>query len=319
MAQYTRKLKKGIRWWFKFDLDNRTYNSKCVYMSKNEAKKAENAKYREISKQARNPSQEPVLSLLEGINSRLDNIKVKKSKRYYVENQSYYRILLEHFGTVALKDIKKSDINALLLKMSLESQAKGFDNYKINSMLRITKALFNHCIDEFDLDFKNPCIGIKPFSVKRKLKYIPPDEDIEVVLQNCDPEERLLIEFVRDTACRINEALRVTGNDIHKDYVILYTKKSRNSDLVPRKVPRPICLNDITIKNEEVLFKRWQTYPRFLEDKIKMLNLKTWSWHNLRHRKASIMSKNGVPLFDIMSLLGHSNLKTTQGYLQQLL
>lgn len=318
MAQYSRKLKRGIRWWYKFDLNGKTYFSKAIYLSKIEARKAENLQYETISSQARNTSQKVILSLLEAVNSRLDYVKVKKSKRYYVENQSYYKILLEHLGNVPLENIRKNDISSLLLKMSIDAQSKGFDNYKINSMLRITKALFNHSIDEFDLHFKNPCIGIKPFSVKRKLKYIPPDEDIDIVLNTCDPEERLLIEFVRDTACRINEALRLTGNDIQKDFVILYTKKSRNSDLVPRKVPIPSCLKNITIENKELLFKRWQTYPRFLEDKIKILKLNTWSWHNLRHRKASKMSKEGVPLFDIMCFLGHSNLTTTQGYLQQL-
>lgn len=318
MAQYPRKLKKGIRWWFKFDLDNKTYISKCVYLSKNEAKKAENSKYEEISKQARNPTQKPVLSLFEAIDSRLDYVKVKKSKRYYIENKAYYKILIDHFGDIPLENINKAAMNSLFLEMSAKAKSQGIDNYKVNSMLRITKALFNHCIDEFELNMKNPCVGIKPFSVKRKLKYIPPHEDINAILEICDPEEKLLISFVRDTACRINEALKITGNDIHKDYVVLYTKKSRNSDLVPRKVPKPDCLIKCTLENDVLLFKRWQTYPRFLEDKVKLLRQKTWSWHNLRHRKASLMSKEGVPLFDIMCLLGHSNLKTTQGYLQQL-
>jgi site-specific recombinase XerD len=43
-----------------------------------------------------------------------------------------------------------------------------------------------------------------------------------------------------------------------------------------------------------------------------------WTWHNLRHKYASELCRKGVPLFEIMNLLGHSNLKTTQNYLQLL-
>jgi len=123
-------------------------------------------------------------------------------------------------------------------------------------------------------------------------------------------------DFVMDTACRIGEALRVTGKDILENDVILYTKKSRNSNLVPIKLPKPQCIENIKLYTDERLFNRWSDCPRFLEDKVKELKQRNWSWHNLRHRKASIWSKQRLPLYEIMVLLGHSNLKTTQGYLQ---
>jgi integrase len=321
MAQYSRKLKKGIRWYYKFDFMGKTYFSACIYVSKGEAKKAETAKYEEVSLKERSPELfvESHISLLEAINSRLDSLQVKRTIRYYKENKAYYKILIERLGDLNINAIKKTDINSLLLDTSKKAQEAGDDNYKVNSMLRVYKALFNHAIEEFDLNIKNPCIGIKPFSIKRKLKYIPPDSHIEAVLSLCDKEEKLLITFVMETGCRINEALRVTGTDILPEYIILYTRKSKHSDLVPRKVPHPGCLKGIIIDMEERLFSRWITYPKFIEDKVKQLAQKSWCWHNLRHRKASLMSKEGKPLFDIMSLLGHSNLSTTQGYLQTIL
>jgi len=87
---------------------------------------------------------------------------------------------------------------------------------------------------------------------------------------------------------------------------------------MPRKVPRPECLPYEEYNKPERIFKRWTDQPRFLEKKVKELNQKSWSWHNLRHRYASKLSKEGRPLFEIMSLLGHSNLSTTQNYLQLL-
>lgn len=317
MAQYPRKLKKGTRWWYKFDYDGKTYFSCAIYLSKTEAKKAENAKYEELSNQARNPSQKPILSLLQAITERLDYVEVKKSKDYYKDNKRYYKILMDEVGDIPFCDVKKSQIEDLLLKTSKNQKAIGNDNYSVNGMLNVYKALFNYIIDKHDLNMKNPCNKIAKFSINKKLKYIPSDKDIEAVKAICDEGQKMLIDFVMETACRISEAIRLTGKNILEDSVILYTKKSANSNLVPRKLPKPDCIKNIKLDPDERLFNRWSDCPRFLEDKVKELGQRNWCWHNLRHRKASIWhNKEKRPLYEVMVLLGHSNLKTTQGYLQ---
>lgn len=316
MAQYSRKLSKGIRWWYKFDFKGITYNSDCIYLSKNEAKKGEADKLKEVSTLMRNPSLKVEIGLLEAINERLDDVKVKKSIDYFKDNKRYYSELLNRLGDVPLSSITRKDINDFLLEQATKAKEEGRDNYAVNYRMNIIKTLFNYAIESHELPMRNPCAKITPFSVKKKLKYIPSDKDIEAVKELCDEEQKKLIDFVSETAARINEPLQVTGKDLFDDYVILYTKKSRNSNVVPRKVPRPSCLQGIHILPDEKLFGNWSDTPKFLKRKIKMLNQKQWNWHNLRHRRASLWSKQGMPIYDIMSLLGHSSLKTTQKYLQ---
>lgn len=318
MAQYSRKLKRGIRWWYKFDHNAKTYASKCIYLSKIEAKKAENAKYEEVSNQERNPAQKPILSLMEAITERLDYVQVKKSKDYYKDNKRYYSALIKRIGDVPIKSITRKDINDFLFKEVAKAKEAGRDNYAVNYMLNLFKALFNYAIESHELEMRNPCTGISPFPVTKKIKYIPSDADIEAVRALCDDNQKLLIDFVAETGARINEPLKVTGKDIFNDYVILYTKKSRNSNIVPRKVPKPDCIKSIQLGQDERLFNLWSDTPKFLERKIHSLEQKEWNWHNLRHRRASLWSKQGLPLYEIMSRLGHSNLTTTQKYLQLL-
>lgn len=307
MAQYSRKLKKGIRYWYKFDYNNKTYFSKAIYLTKNEAKRAEHKKYEEVSKQTSNPSEKPILSLLDAINERLDLLNAKRSEKYYKENKTYYSDLLKAMSNVPIKSITRQEINDFLYKASLKAKEKGKDNYGVNYMLNLFKALFNYAIESHELEMRNPCQGIKPFPIKKKLKYIPSDKDIEAIKAICDPQQKLLIDFISETAARINEPLKVTGKDILDDYVILYTKKSRNSNIVPRKVPRPLCLKNINLKPDEKLFSNWSSTPKFLQRKVKTLKQKTWSFHNLRHRRASIWAnKEKRPLYEVMSLLGHS-------------
>jgi len=284
-------------------------------LTKSEARKAEAVKYEEVSTKERNTAQKPVLSLLEAINERLDYVKTKKSKTYYRDNKRYYTILLNDLGNLPIEEIKKSHINAVLLEMSDRLQNEDKDNYAVNAALRVFKALFQYAIKSHDLDIKNPCVGIDLYSIDKHMKYIPPDSDIEAVRILCDEGQKLLLDFVKDTGCRISEALRLKGDDVSETHVILYTRKSKNSNLVPRKVPITIRMSG---EKGERVFKRWTDIPRFLEDKEKSLDQKRWSWHALRHRYASLLSKQGKPLFEIMSLLGHSNLETTQIYLQLL-
>ncbi|MFA5405044.1 MAG: site-specific integrase [Ignavibacteria bacterium] len=316
MAQYSRKLKKGTRWWYKFSLNNKIYFSKAIYLSKNEAKRAENDKFEEMSKKLRNPSYKANISLLEAINERLDYIKTKKSRGYYRENKRYYSELIKEFGDREINGINKKQMNDFLLKMSQRLQTQGKDNYAVNYALRVYKALFQMVIKNHELELKNPCYGISFFPIVKRLKYIPTDDEIESLKKLCDSGERLLIDFVLNTGARISEALKVNGKDIIGGYVILYTRKSKDSNLVPRKVPHHMKLPNL--KDDERLFSRWADIPKFLERKLKKLEQKKWSYHNLRHRYASLLSKQGKPLFEIMTLLGHTNLKTTQIYLQLL-
>lgn len=150
-----------------------------------------------------------------------------------------------------------------------------------------------HLLYLYELDFKNPCVGLDFYAIDKTLKYILSDNEIDAVKKKCDKEERLLIEFVEDTGARIGEALKLSNKDIFDDYIVFYTRKSKNSNLMPRKVPRPECLPYEEYNKPERIFKRWTDQPRFLEKKVKELNQKSWSWHNLRHRYASKLSKEG--------------------------
>lgn len=320
MPQYKRKLKKGIRWYYKFDYNNTTYFSKLIYLSQKDAKKAETKRYDEVSQIVSNEDKKPAMSLLELMESRLDFLKVKKSDGYYKANKAYYKLLLEKFGDCDIKTIVKKDINTYLLNKSEEYQRRGKDNYRVNAMLRSYKALFNYAIQQLDIAMINPCTGIALYSVKKKLKYIPTDTEILQVMEICDNEQQALISFVQDSGARISEALRFKDTDVFEKDVILYTRKTKNSDLVPRKVPKPTVLDSmLPLKANYNIFSRWKGYPRFLEKKVKELkHPRKWNWHNLRHRFASIHSKKGTPLFELMKLLGHENLETTQNYLQLL-
>lgn len=316
MAQYYRKLSKGIRWFYKFDLNGKTYRSESIYLSKKEAAAAERDKYNQLDGERRYGKQDKPISLSSAIADRLKFLEVKYSKKNLIDNIHYLKLFSNFIGNPDIREISRKDIDDFLIDYSSLMAERGLDNYQVNGSLKTIKALFNHAITRHDLIIKNPCQRIKKFPIKKHLKYIPSEDEIDFIRTKLNRRQLLLFDFVMATGCRINEDLSLDFSDFKDDYIILYTRKSQNSDRIPRKVPFPACL--LGIRGKGRVFPDWQDTPKFLDKTLRANGKTVWGWHSLRHRYASMLSRNGTPIFEVMSLLGHSQLMTTQRYLQML-
>jgi len=316
MPVYNRKLSKGIKFYYSFTFNSRVYFSKCIYLSKREAQQAERERFTQLDEERRFGKQDKPLYLIEVIEDRLKFLSVKYSKSHKDDSKYYLDLFSDFIGNKEIRDITRKEVEEFLLDYSNTLLKNGVDNYQVNAALKSIKSMFNYVIESYDLVIKNPCKNIKPFSVRKKLKYIPTDEEIEKLKGLINDRQKLLINFVMETGCRINEALNLDFKDINDTYLVFYTRKSKNSDRVPRKVPIPDSIKGL--KGKGKVFPEWTETPKFLDKALRGEKLRVWGWHALRHRYASLLSKQGKPIFEIMSLLGHSQLKTTQIYLQLL-
>lgn len=319
MGQYRRKLRKGERWFFSGSYLGVVYHSKAMYKTRAECKAAERRYIAELEEKIKHPDRQEMY-LLDLINSRLDQLHLKRSSTYYRSCKRYYQKLLDHLGDVLVTTIRKDEVNRLFESEAKRLTAKGRTHHKLNEMIRAVKALFNHGIKVHDQDMKNPVWGLDLYPIDIKTKYIPSDEEISDVYALLNPRQKLLFDFVRETGARVNEAVWFFNNQdvkpISDRLITLYTKKAKNSNLTPRHIPRPECLN----RDYSELQDEWKhPNPRFIEEAVKKLKQPTpWNFHNLRHRIASIWANGGMSTLEIMQRLGHSNLSTTQRYLQLL-
>jgi len=316
MGCYQRKLNKGWRWYFSGSYLGVAYHSKAMYLTKQECAKAERKAISEIDEQERDPDRQQI-ALLDLINRRLDDLQIKRSRTYYRMCKAYYQKLLSHLGDISLKQVKKEKINELFEKEARRLRSSGKTLHKLNEMIRVTKALFNYGIKILDLNVKNPCAGIDLYPIDIKTKYIPTEEEMKAVYAKLNWKQKLLFDFVKESGARINEAVRFFNNpEITGNQIVLYTRKSKNSNLTPRHIPKPECLN----QDYSGLKGEWRhPNPRFIEEAIKELEQPTpWNFHNLRHRIASIWANSGMSTIEIMQRLGHSNISTTMKYLQLL-
>ncbi|MBA4390619.1 MAG: hypothetical protein C0399_06760 [Syntrophus sp. (in: bacteria)] len=248
--------------------------------------------------------------------SRLADIEIRRSKQYFGEMKSFFKSVAPVFANK--KKIGKDDIVEYLNIVAKESFALA------NKHLRWLKALFN-----YQDGIINPCKGIAPYPLRPKKRYVPPMEDVKKVLNIANKEQENYLLTIIHTAGRVREINRLKPDDIDPKfkYVILRTRKAKNSDEVEREIPVNKILKGVLKQlplTGEYIFTNKRTKTKFdyrdkflitLCDKAKV---KAFTFHCLRHLSASIMADAGVPLPEIQKILGHQRATTTDIYLRSI-
>ena len=308
MGAYRRKLKIGIRWFYSGSYIGVKYHSFAKYESKKDCLDAE----RDHLQTLKNEQPSEILTLKEMFEARLDYLKLEKDRYYYQDNLRHANLMLDVWGKINANRVTKRMVNTLLMDELKRCKKKGISNGRANALLTNIKAFFNYGINRMDLEIRNPCRGIEKFKVDIHLKFVPSDELVNAVLEICTQEQKELLQFLDDTGARIGEALRLKSNDILDDHIVLYTRKSRNSSLTPRLIPK------VDVPNKKGKIFRWVRRPDFLKYKVAKLKQPKWSYHSLRHRYAQRLALQNESTIRIMQFLGHSSINTTMIYLRSL-
>ena len=277
------------------------------------------------------------------VRMRIEEIELQHTMLYAVQTEAYLQKAIDAWG----KDLSIFDINRDMIQRLLNSEANrlkraGKDNYAANRLRTALHALFQWAIDRYDLvDQRNPVARTKKFPITERVKYVPEQWELDMVEQNLNTKERLLFLFVLQTGCRLGEALnlKVKDLDFDKRLVTLWSRKSKATNLVFRRVPMPLIVDEFKLPSSHnaLIFKTWSSHPVFLDKTIQRVNEKnatgvlsnwqeTWktkmmtrfNWHNLRHRACSQWLKDNMPIYKVMHRLGHKKPAVTMVYAQLL-
>jgi integrase len=249
---------------------------------------------------------------------KLEDIELKRSTGHFKENRTIFRKLVERWGSK--KEINRNDVEEYINEVAAESKPKA------NKYLRRIKSLFNFGVER-GWTSDNPAVLLKSFPVDKKKKYIPPKADILKILKIAKGVDRAYLMLIIHTLARVREINYLKWEDVHEGYLTLWTRKSRNSNLVPRDIPLNKVLKGvlkkIPKKGAYVFINPRTKNPydyrdKFLATLCRKAEVKPFTYHNLRHFGASMLASNGAGLGDIQGILGHSQVSTTDGYIQSL-
>ena len=321
---------KGKGWRYDF-IHKGVRKTGAWYKTKSDARQAESERKEEMQ----NPKQEKqtptAMGFLDLVNRRLDHVKAYNSASHYKDHVYMAKRWAKVWKSLICEDISLDMVQRFILKRSKVSA------YTANHDLRCLRALFNFGVKRGWIQ-TNPTHGISFLPVEKKLKYVPPKEDVLRVIMVAPPDTQDYLWTIKETMGRVSEVNRLTWEDVNfgERCVVLYTRKKKGGHLTPRRVPMTKRLFQLLShryehhdKTKPWVFwhrhwdrkkKEWVEGP--FKDRKKLMTslcqnagVRYFRFHPLRHLGASTLDRANVNIGSIQRILGHENRSTTEIYL----
>ena len=256
---------------------------------------------------------------------------LRSQEPYYTEKtinvyKSSFKYIVNHFGDVFLTDLTTQQIEAYLLKRIRETSV-----FAARKDLSNLSCCFNRAVRDGYL-LTNPCKGIKRFKLPERQPLYYKKEDFKKLLEAIDSNEiKDLVIVAINTGMRQGEQISLEWNqiDFNEGIIILdnrnhITKTKRVRNIPMNAKVREILEKRFNNKNDKhnyvFTFNGEPIEQKFLTRYFKQFVLKAGlnpklNYHALRHSAATHLLLNGVSIFVVSRILGHSDIKTTTIYL----
>jgi integrase len=315
-----------------------TRYTEAWFKTKKAAKQAEAEKRKELAnpRPAELEETAPIdMEFLSLMNLRLDHVSAYNSDWHYKTYKHMAKRWAKKWGNLPCSGISRDMVKSHILERSRVSA------FTANKELRYLRANFNFGIKNGYIT-NDPTKGITFLPVERKIKYVPPPEDIDKVLKAADSDIQDYLWLIRDTMARVGEVNRLCWDDVNLTgkYIVLYTRKKRHGDLTPRKIAMTKQVVEIMSRRYEQrevgipwvfwhnsykdpVTGRYDAMPfgyrkTILKTLCNKVGVRRFGFHALRHAGASLMDQNHVSIGAIQRILGHENRSTTEIYLHSL-
>ena len=249
---------------------------------------------------------------------------VKTYKKSWEMDISHIRNhLLPYFGAMRMSDIEKRDVVQLI-----NDQLPSYKPGSINRVIILLRYMFNLAIKwEVEGVSRNPTAGIPLLKEDNHVERFLSSEEAKALLiaikNSKNPMLQHIISMLILTGARKREVLDAKWEDFDMERKIwrIPTTKAGKARIVPLSDAASVLLiklrqrkrcahafaNPATLKPYSSVYYSWHTAR-------KEAGLNDVRVHDLRHSFASFLVNAGRSLYEVQTLLGHTQIKTTQRY-----
>lgn len=247
--------------------------------------------------------------------------------------QSFYRFELPKMISIE-EDITKITENMIQTHV-ISMIDRGLKGNSYSTFVAKIKAFLTYCFKrEYLQEFE---VKIPSIVLEKKVVYT--DEEIKILLtkpnmDTCyvgDYKSYVMIAFFMGTGCRSETILNVRVKDVnfeHQSIFFRHMKTKRQATVPMSKFLRVELLEYISnmgLKNNDLLFSKvdgtqmlYDTLHQNLQNYFKRCNVKMHGVNTFRNTFATMFIKNGGDIYRLKLLLNHSNIKTTERYVNLL-
>lgn len=242
---------------------------------------------------------------------------------------------LNEKGYLAFKDVNKTTIITYLLYL----QKKGRATSTISRSLASIRALYQFLLLNRSID-TDPTVNLESPRPEKKLPSVLSLNEIERLINQPDnnscmgSRDKAMIELLYATGIRVTELVCLDINDLNIEmgYVRCKGGNSSKERIIPIGSMAKEALSIYASKyrpklikeGEEALFTNYygkrltrQGFWKIIKRHTKKANInKKITPHTLRHSFATHLIQNGADLKSVQEMLGHSDISTTQIYME---
>lgn len=225
-----------------------------------------------------------------------------------------------------IKDITESD---LFLYISVYKKTRNVSNAYLEN-IRLSFSSFFGWLNNKGYILKNPASGLEPIKKEKRIKKPFTEVELEKIRMACTSyRDRAIVEFLYSTGVRVSEmtALDISNIDFANMELNVYGKgkKERTVYLTPIAcVHLKKYLDERKDRNAALFVGNKSPNNRLkksgVESILKNIGIKAMVEnvhpHRFRRTMATNMLRKGMPVEEVMEILGHSKLDTTMIYCQ---
>lgn len=233
-------------------------------------------------------------------------------------------------------DKKVSELKLGHFEQFKEQRRTEIEDCTLNIEIRTLKRIFNLAI-MYEIIDRSPAKFLKQIPVAENEIVLFKEHQFQTLINSINLQYfKDLVQFGYLTGCRLNELLTLQWSNIDFEDKVIYigkkdgfqtkTRKNRKIPLVPEvnEILTRILRNNFELFNsEKYVFPNPCGKPfnkSYIGRKFKYYINRTGlptklHFHCLRHTYITNLLRNNVSIYKVMKLVGHSNIKTTMGYI----
>jgi len=253
--------------------------------------------------------------------------------------QSYRRDIVYYNKYVEANKINYAKVNTENIKGYLEYlQEIGKKSSTVSRNLASIRSFYQFLIRTKKVK-KDPTEGIQSPKIEKKAPSVLTSKEIELLLEQPKDvdlkgtRDKAMLEFAYATGMRVTEIISLNIEDVKLDegYVVCHSgSKQRNIPLGTMSLKalkeyieeaRPVIIKDekvkalfVNINGQRLTRQGFWKIVKYYKEQAHIT--KEITPHILRHSFATHLLQNGADLKAIQTMLGHSDISSTQVYMQ---
>lgn len=240
---------------------------------------------------------------------------------------------LNEQGIGSVNQVTRTNLNSYMLYLEREQLAPA----TVSRSVAAIRAFFQYQVKEHQLA-ADPSEGLKPPKVEKKMPEILTVEEVDLLLAQPDDKsskgirDKAMLELLYATGMRVSELIHLNLSDVNMQLGYITCTEHEKDRIVPFGNTAKRALERYTKEARGALLSAHEEACLFLNCSGKPMSRQGF-WkvlkgyvnqagimaditpHTLRHSFATHLLQNGADLKSVQEMLGHSDISTTQMYL----